>query len=118
MDERDLIEYDTPRTLAEVFPHLIDGPEDRRRCSACGSQAQALPASALTVIKRHHESHPAGHLLLYCQEHLAKATEGNDASGGAGEKPGKIGRVCRNCFLVVPFGTGVCDACGDQAAPE
>ncbi|MFV2196010.1 hypothetical protein [Nocardiopsis sp. LOL_012] len=66
-DERDLIEYDEPRVLSEVFP-------DRDTsvpwgCTACGD---VLPADQMTVIKRHHALQPEGHLYTYCPYHFAR----------------------------------------------
>jgi hypothetical protein len=71
-DERGLIEYDTPRVLAEVFPDRIGAPGDLRKCSPCGRNSQPQPASELTVIKLHHARQPLGHLRIYCHDHLAR----------------------------------------------
>ena len=58
-DERDLIEFDTEYVLAEVFPGRIDADDSWRKCSRCGVNSKALPASELTVIKHQASSAPA-----------------------------------------------------------
>ena len=40
---------------------------------------------------------------------LAGAKEWSSGLSGSGEKAGP---VCPNCFVTVPFGTGICDTCG------
>lgn len=110
-DERDWIEFDTTYVLAEVFPDRINAPDHLRRCSVCGIQSQALPASKLTVIKHRHGGQPSGHLRLYCDEHVGGAKEWSENVGGVG---GKTGPFCPNCFVNVPFGTGICDSCGEK----
>ena len=109
MDERQFIEFETPYVLADVLPERIDAPEDMRRCSQCGANSKALPASELTVVKHRHESQPAGHMRLYCDEHLAGAREWSSGLGGSG---GRTGPTCPNCFVSVPIGTLTCDQCG------
>lgn len=109
INERELLDFETPYVLAEVFPARVSGPESLRRCSECGSQSQALQASKLTVIKHRLDTQPLGHLRLYCDEHLAGATEWGSGAGGS---RGKTGSMCPNCFVTVPLGTGVCDTCG------
>lgn len=113
-DERLRIEFEKPYVLAEAFPERVDAAEEWRKCSFCGLQSQALPASELTVIKNRHGTQPLGHLLLYCPQHLAGAKERGDSvdsvDGGR-----KRGPVCRNCFITVPIGTRVCDSCGEKA---
>ena len=70
MNEREQIEFETPRVLSEVFPSRILAPEDRRKCSRCGVESRPLPASELTVIKHRHSGQPLGQLRIYCHEHL------------------------------------------------
>jgi RNA polymerase subunit RPABC4/transcription elongation factor Spt4 len=113
-DERLLIEFEKPYVLAEAFPGRVNATEERRKCSICGQRSQALPASALTVIKHRHGAQPLGHLRLYCPEHLVGAREWSDAADGGGGGR-KSGPVCRNCFVIVPVGTRVCDSCGEKA---
>lgn len=109
-DERDLIEFETPYSLAEALPERIAAPDRLRRCSQCGSRSQALPASALTVIKHRVSNQPLGQLRLYCHEHLAQAKEewNHGLPGGVGT----TAPVCPNCFVLVPSGTKTCDTCG------
>jgi RNA polymerase subunit RPABC4/transcription elongation factor Spt4 len=111
MDERELIEFETPYVLAEVFPSRILAPEDQRKCSQCGVESRPLPASELTVIKHRHSSQPLGHMRIYCHEHLAGAKEWTESAGG--ETSRRTGPVCPNCFMTVPTGTGVCETCGE-----
>lgn len=75
MDERELIEFEAPRVLAEVFPDRVAAPGRLRRCSVCGKQSQARPAAELTVIKYHHRRQPLGHLRLYCPDHAHPARD-------------------------------------------
>lgn len=110
VDERSLLEFESPRNLAEIFPHRVGAPPHLRRCSVCGANSQALPAEALTVIKHRHGAQDLGHMRLYCDEHLRGATEWRDTPGGAGG--GRIGKVCPTCFISVPLGTGICESCG------
>ena len=109
-DERDLIEFETPRVLSEVFHGRVLAPPELRKCSLCPWDAPAWPASELTVIKHRHASQPNGHLMLYCHEHLASAKEvwerGDDGYG-------KTGQSAPNCFMTVPLGTRRCDTCGE-----
>lgn len=108
-----MIEFETPYVLAEVFPSRIDAPAELRKCSQCGADAQAWPAWELTVINRH-TSQPLGHLRIYCHEHVARANDWNESLGG--ERSGRTGPVCPNCFMTVPLGTGVCETCGEVVA--
>lgn len=78
-----------------------------------GFQSQALPVSALTVIKHRVSNQPLGQLRMYCREHLAQATE--EWSRGDGGHVNTMGPVCPNCFVVVPSGTAICDTCGVKA---
>ncbi|WP_196776883.1 DUF6994 family protein [Haloechinothrix halophila] len=110
-DERDLIEYEDPQILGEIFPSRMTAGSDQRKCSACGT---VLPADQLTVIKHRHAGQPKGHLRIYCPEHLATAKEWTE--GGSTSQSGKLGPICPNCFTAVPLGTGVCDMCGEQVA--
>lgn len=114
VDERELIEFETPYVMAEVFPGRIDAPDSLRRCSRCGADSKAWPASELTVIKHGVSNQPLGHLVMYCHEHLASATEW----GVSPDAPQKTGPVCPSCFLTVPLGTGVCDNCGTKVIAE
>lgn len=110
-DERELIEFETPVILAVAFPERVDAPDRLRRCSQCGSDSRALPASELTVIKHRVSNQPLGQLRLYCHEHLADATdEWESSSAGGGHK---MGPICPDCFLAVPSGTRRCDSCGE-----
>lgn len=111
MDERELIDFETPYVLSESFPDRVDAPGELRRCSQCGGSSQPLPASELTVIKHHVGGQPLGHLRLYCRDHLA-ATKEWDASGGPG-RSGPTGPMCLSCFVTVPLGTGICETCGE-----
>lgn len=109
VDERELIEFETPYVLAEVFPARIGAPAELRRCSQCRLQSQASPASQLTVIKHRHATQPLGHLRLYCHEHAPGAKEWSSGLSGSG---GNAGRMCPQCFVAVPIDTRVCDTCG------
>ena len=111
MNEREQIEFETPRVLSEVFPSRILAPEDRRKCSQCGVESRPLPASELTVIKHRHSSQPLGQLRIYCHDHLAGAKESTGSVGG--ETSRRTGSVCPSCFMTVPTGTGVCETCGE-----
>ncbi|WP_306368154.1 hypothetical protein [Nocardiopsis sp. CC223A] len=77
-DERDLIGYDEPRVLGEVFPDRNTAGPDHRRCSTCGT---VLPADRLTVVKRRHARHAKGWLRIHCPDHAVRAVGG--ASGSA-----------------------------------
>jgi hypothetical protein len=114
-DERELIEYEVPHILGEIFPGRRDAPPHMRKCSACGTDSQPWPADQLTVIKHRHASQPLGHLRLYCPQHATDASEwsGTDASGGSS----RPGAVCPNCFITVPSGTGECESCGTVITP-
>lgn len=72
LDERDLIAYDEPRILGEVFPDRNAAGPDHRKCSTCGA---VLPADQLTVIKHRHARHAKGHLRIYCPGHFPHANE-------------------------------------------
>ncbi len=109
VDERELIEFETPYVLAEAFPARIGAAAGQRRCSQCGSQSQASPASQLTVVKHRHATQPLGHLRLYCREHAPGAKEWSSGASGSG---GNAGPTCPQCFVTVPSGTRVCDTCG------
>ncbi|GAB2487532.1 hypothetical protein [Nocardiopsis aegyptia] len=65
-EERDLIEYDQPGVLSEVFP-------DRDTtvpwgCTACGD---VLPADQMMVTKIHHALFAEGYLYTRCPYHFA-----------------------------------------------
>ena len=113
-DERLRIEFEKPYVLAEAFPERVNAAEKWRKCSLCGLQSQALPASELTVIKHRHGTQPLGNLRLYCPQHLAGAKEWSDSADGV-DGGRKRGPICRNCFIAVPIGTRVCDSCGEKA---
>ncbi|MBQ1081571.1 hypothetical protein [Nocardiopsis sp. B62] len=70
-DERDLIEYDEPRVLGEVFPDRNTAGPELRRCSVSTCRV-VLPADQLMVIKRHHALQPEGHLRIYCPDHFTR----------------------------------------------
>lgn len=77
-DERDLIGYDEPRVLGEVFSGRNAAGPELRKCSAC---LDVLPADQLMVIKHHHARQAKGHLRIYCPDHFARAND--RAAGGA-----------------------------------
>jgi hypothetical protein len=111
MDERELIEFEVPRILSEVFPDRASAPGELRRCSQCGTGSRPLPADQLTVIKHRHDTQPLGHLRLYCPTHAAEAREWL-SSGSKGS--GRVGPVCPSCNYTAPVGTRICDICGQQ----
>ena len=51
--------------------------------------------------------------MLYCDEHLALATDWSDGGTGVGQR-GRPARVCPNCHPTVPTRTGVCGDCGER----
>ena len=112
-DERPSIEFESPQRLDEAFPERKNAPPELRRCSECGANSQARPASELTVIKHRHATQPLGHLRLYCPEHLALAKEWTDGSAG---RRTRTGPVCPACHLTVPLGTGICESCGQHVS--
>jgi hypothetical protein len=111
-DERLRIEFEVPYTLGEVFPDRRAAPPESRKCSMCGGDSQALPADKLTVIKHRHALQPLGNMRLYCPEHAASAAEWS--SGETRGRDVKHGPVCPTCFVTVPFGTRLCDTCGQE----
>ncbi|WP_202966044.1 DUF6994 family protein [Streptomonospora alba] len=83
-DERDLIAYEEPRVLGEVFPDRNADDPEYRMCSTC---RVVLPADQLTVIKHRHAGQPKGHLRIYCLDHFARAderAEGSDSEPATG----------------------------------
>ena len=68
-DERDLIEYDDPRVLSEVFPDRDTAEPWGCTVSTCGV---VLPADQMMVIKRHHALFAKGYLWTYCPDHFAR----------------------------------------------
>ena len=111
IDIRDLIDYDTPYSYADLLTRT-GATRDSARCSLCGLESAPLAPDRLSLIKYRQSGVAKGSSRLYCDAHLR---EWRDDAHSA-RRPGRRGaeppaqQICPTCFMEMPL-TGGCQNC-------
>lgn len=113
VDIRDLIEYESPHNLAELFERS-GTIQDSGHCSICGRSSDELPAAKLSLIKFRQAGTSKGSSRLYCDTHLKVWRDKIPVPIKRAVRPASIddsdAPICPTCFVVLPL-TGGCNNC-------